>query len=177
MDFMIEEKDKKLEEARSTKDEEKEDKKEEKIEEKKINKEQEYLEGWKRERAAFLNYKKEEVERMKKLMKFANEELILRVLDILDNIDIAEKELPKELENNQWVRGVLRIKNQILDFLKKQGVEEIKSLGEKFNPCFHEAKDFIEDPIEKTEIIIEEIKKGYLLHGKVIRPAKVKITK
>jgi molecular chaperone GrpE len=141
------------------------------------NKEQEYLESWKRERAAFLNYKKEELERMKKVIKFANEELILKVLDILDNIYIAEKELPKELENNQWVEGVLKIKNQIIDFLKKQGVEEIEALGKKFNPCFHEASAFVEASADKPETIIEEIKKGYLLHGKVIRPAKVKISK
>jgi molecular chaperone GrpE len=103
----------------------------------------------------------------------------LNVLDILDNIYIAEKELPKELENNQWAEGILKIKNQILDFLKKQGVEEIESLGKKFNPCFHEASAFIEalTDKEKAETIIEEIKKGYLLHGKVIRPSKVKIAK
>jgi len=141
------------------------------------NKEQEYLESWKRERAALLNYKKEELERMKKVVKFANEELILNVLDILDNIYIAEKELPKELENNQWAEGILKIKNQILDFLKKQGVEEIEALGKKFDPCFHEASASIKASADKPETIIEEIKKGYLLHGKVIRPSKIKIAK
>ncbi|MDP2910296.1 MAG: nucleotide exchange factor GrpE [bacterium] len=141
------------------------------------NKEQEYLESWKRERAAFLNYKREEMERMKKVVKFANEELILNVLEILDNICIAEKELPKDLENNQWAKGVLKTKNQILDFLKKHGVEEIPALGKKFDPCFHESSAFVEVSADKAETVIEEIKKGYLLHGKVIRPSKVKIAK
>lgn len=165
-------------EAKSEKCEEREEEKKEK-EDNKENKEEEYLESWKRERAAFLNYKKEELERIKKVVKFANEELILNLLEILDNIYIAEKELPKELENSQWVKGILKIKDQILDFLKKQGVEEIESLGKKFNPCFHEASAFIKASVEadKTETIIEEIKKGYLLHGKVIRPSKVKIAK
>ena len=163
-------------EAQSKKCEEGEEEKKEK-ENKKENKEQEYLECWKRERAAFLNYKREEMERMKKVVKFANEELILNVLNILDNIYIAEKELPKELENNQWVKGILKTKNQILDFLKKQGIEEIEALGKKFNPCFHEASAFIKASADKTETIIEEIRKGYLLHGKVIRPSKVKIAK
>ena len=187
---MTEEKNKEQENKERGNEENKKETKKKEIEEKKPtfakatagkeeNKEQEYLENWKRERAALLNYKKEELERMKKVVKFANEELILNVLDILDNIYIAEKELPKELENNQWAEGILKIKNQILDFLKKQGVEEIEALGKKFNPCFHEASAFIEASTdkEKAETIIEEIKKGYLLHGKVIRPSKIKIAK
>ena len=90
------------------------DKKHHKKETKEQNKEQEYLENWKRERAAFLNYKKEESERMSKTVKFANQELILNILDVLDNIYIAESKLSKDLENNQWVEGVLNIKNQIM---------------------------------------------------------------
>ena len=137
----------------------------------------EYLDSWKRERAAFLNYKKEEAERVGEFVKFANQELISKILPILDNIYIAEKKLPKDLKNNQWVEGILKIKSQILDFLKNQGIEEIKCLGEKFDPNFQEAIEEVKKSDSESGIIIEEIKKGYLLHGKVIRPAKVKIAK
>jgi len=142
---------------------------------KKYKKEQEYLENWKRERAAFLNYKKEEAERVGEFVKFANQELILKILPILDNIYIAEKKLPGELKENLWVQGFLKIKTQILDFLENQEVKEIKCLGEKFDPNFQEALEKVEAEGKKEGIIIEEIKKGYLLRGKVIRPAKVKI--
>ncbi len=137
----------------------------------------EYLTGWKRERASFLNYKKEETERIGELVKFANQELILKILHILDNIYIAERKLPKELKNNQWVGGVLQIKNQTLDFLKNQGVEEIKCLGEKFNPNFQEIVEETKKLGFEPGIVVEEIKKGYLLRGKIIRAAKVKISK
>jgi len=142
----------------------------------------EYLNSWKKERASFLNYKKEESERISGLMKFANEELILKILPVLDNIYFAEKKLPKELKSNQWVEGILKIKTQILDFLKSQGVEEIKCLGEKFDPNFQEAVEEVEPAfakasVGKSGIVIEEIKKGYKLHNKIIRPAKVKISK
>jgi len=147
------------------------------MKDKKKKKEQEYLENWKRERAAFLNYKKEEAERVGEFVKFANQELISKILPILDNIYIAEKKLPKDLKNNQWVEGILKIKSQILDFLKNQGIEEIKCLGEKFDPNFQEAIEEVKKSDSESGIIIEEIKKGYLLHGKVIRPAKVKIAK
>lgn len=140
------------------------------------SKEQEYLENWKRERASFLNYKKEEGERIDKVIKFANQALILDVLNILDNIYIAEEKLPKDLEENEWVKGILNTKNQILEFLKNQGVEQINCLKKEFDPNFHEAVEMTESN-SKSGIIIKEIKKGYILNGLVIRPAKVKIAK
>ncbi len=142
----------------------------------KKHKKNEYLENWKRERAAFLNYKKEEGERMERVIKFANQELILNILDILDNIYIAEEKLPKDLKGDEWVKGILNIKSQILEFLKNQGVEEIKCLKKEFDPNFHEAVEMAESD-SKPGIIIKEIKKGYILNGRVIRPAKVKIAK
>ena len=142
----------------------------------KKHKKNEYLENWKRERASFLNYKKEEGERMNKVIEFANQALILEVLNVLDNIYIAEEKLPKDLEKNEWVRGILNIKNQILEFLKNQRVERIDCLKKDFDPNFHEAVEMTESS-SKSGIIIKEIKKGYILNGKVIRPAKVKIAK
>jgi len=143
---------------------------------KKESKEQEYLENWKRERASFLNYKKEEGERIDKVIKFVNQALILEILNILDNIYIAEEKLPKDLEKNEWVKGILNIKNQILEFLRNQRVEQIDCLKKEFDPNFHEAVEMIESN-SKSGIIIKEIKKGYILNGRVIRPAKVKIAK
>ena len=94
----------------------------------------EYLTGWQRERAELLNYKKEELERIGEILKYADVGLILKILPILDNLEIAEKKLPEDLKNDENVKGILQIKNQILDFLKNQGVEEIKSVGERFDP-------------------------------------------
>jgi len=137
----------------------------------------EYLIGWKKERATFLNYKKEEAIRISELKKFGNEESISKILPILDVIYVAEKKLPRNLEENQWAQGILRIKTQFLDILEKQGIEEIKCLGEKFDPNFHEIVGEVEKRGFEPEIIIEEVKRGYLFHGKVLRPARVKISK
>ena len=100
---------------------------------------EEYLAGWQRSRADFLNYKKEEMERIGELLKYAGEELVLKILPILDNFEIIEKKLPDDLRKDDNIKGLLLIKNQLLDFLKSQGVEEIKSQGQKFDPNFHEA--------------------------------------
>jgi len=137
----------------------------------------EYLEGWKRARADFLNYKKEEMERIGELIKYASEEFILKILPVLDNLEIAEKKLPENLKQDENIKGILQIKNQLLDFLKSQGIEEIKALGEKFDPNFMEVVEQVEIKEKKSGIIIEEIQKGYKLCGKVIRPAKIKISK
>jgi len=137
----------------------------------------EYLAGWQRERADLLNYKKEELARIGEVIKYADVGLILKILPILDNFEIAEKKLPENLKADVNVKGILQIKTQLQDFLKSQGVEEIKSLGEKFDPNFQEIVETVEKPGVDSGIAIEEIQKGYKMHNKVIRPAKVKISK
>jgi len=142
------------------------------LEELKI-KAEEYLSGWKRERADFLNYKKEEMERIGQLVKYANEELILKIIPILDNLCLAAQHIEDE--------GVNQIKKQLEDFLKKEGIEPVKAVGEKFDANTMEAVGetaSAEGSDEsKGEIVSEEIVRGYTMHGKLIRPAKVRVTK
>jgi len=89
-------------------------------------------------------------------------------LPVLDSFELALKE--------SGDKGVFLIKSQIDDVLKKHGLVAMRTLGEKFNPEFHEA--VAEDKSEKESgAILEEFQKGYLLHGKVLRPARVKVAK
>ncbi|MFQ6049676.1 MAG: nucleotide exchange factor GrpE [Candidatus Paceibacterales bacterium] len=146
----------------------------------------EYLTGWQRARADFLNYKKGELERVGELIKYADTGLILKFLPILDNFEIVEKKLPEDLKNDESVKGLLQLKTQIRDFLKGQGVEEIESLGKKFDPNFMEVIEMVEPAsasasaeatADKAGIVIEEIQKGYKIHDKLLRPAKVRVSK
>jgi len=166
-----------------------EEKKEQKTEElkKKIEEceklKNEYLASWQRERAGLLNYKKGELERIGELVKYADVGIILKILPILDNFEVVEKNLPDDLKNNESVKGILQIENQIQDFLRNQGVEKIESVGNKFDPNFHEIVGEVntskasakEDEKKETGIIIEEVQRGYLIDGRLLRPAKVKI--
>ena len=146
---------------------------------------EEYLNNWKRERADFLNYRKDEMERMGSLVKYANEELILKIIPILDNIYLAESHVPPELQNNDWIKGFNQIKNQLCDFLDKEGIQPIDVLGKPLDAStmesigVGEAKPaFVKDFGEAREgIVIEEVQRGYTLHGRIIRVAKVKIAK
>jgi len=152
----------------------------------------EYLAGWQRSRAELLNYKKEELERIGELIKYADTGVILKVLPILDNFEIAEKNLPENLKvdelrssspfagawvNDENIKGFLQIKRQLEDFLKNQGVQEIKSVGEMFDPNLHEVAEEVEAKDKEPGIIIEEIQKGYKINGRLLRPAKVKVAK
>ena len=137
----------------------------------------EYLAGWQRTQADFVNYKKQEAERLKKMVEYANLDLVLKILLILDNFDLAEKNLSKELKDDKNVFGILQIKAQILDFLKNLKIEEIKAVGVKFDPNFHEAIEQVEIKNGESGIVAEEIQKGYKLNGRVIRPAKVRVIK
>ena len=128
----------------------------------------EYLAGWQRAKADYINLQREHEKKIADYYKFANEGLILEILPILDSFEAALKHNKDD--------GILQLYNKLKNILKDEGLEEIKSLGEKFNPEFHEAVETLKS--DKGEgIVVEEVQKGYRLHGKTIRPSKVKIAK
>jgi len=137
-----------------------------------------YLEGWQRERAEFLNFQKEIEKRNEEIIKRSNEDIIRDLLTVLDSFDISINSLNVEgltpTEKN-IMRGIELIREQMLNVLEQRGLKEIKSVGEKFNPIYHEALEIVKG--EEDDKIAEEIIKGYELNGKVIRPAKVKVKK
>jgi len=140
---------------------------------------QEYLAGWQRAKADFINARKEEEENRKEFIKFCEKNLILEILSILDSFDrlFTDKDNFGKIDKNLQI-GVENIYIQLMDILKKRGVEMLKSEGIKFNPEEHES--IIKEEVDKQEkdgIIINEIRKGYKMNGVVIRPAQVKIGK
>jgi len=132
---------------------------------------EEYLNGWKRSKADYLNLEKEIVEEKIRFIKLANLEFVLKFLPILDSFKKLIEHLSLEVKNSDWGKGLLQLEKQLEKFLEEIGLEKIKTINEKFNPLFHEV-------IEKKgegDKIIEEIETGFLLNGEVIRPAKVVI--
>jgi molecular chaperone GrpE len=144
--------------------------------EKAKKKAEENLAGWKRALADYANFRKREEENKKELIKYANENLILEILPVLDNFQSAYKNLPKDLEKNNWVEGIKYVKSQFESLLKNMGIEEIKTAGEKFNPELHEAVEKVKIDDKKPDIVMSEVLKGYRLGGKIIRAAKVRIS-
>jgi len=128
---------------------------------------QRYLDGWQRTQADFANFRRRQEEQIGEWSKTFGEGLIRDILPVLDSLDAA---IAADLEDE----GLKTFSNQIKSILKKHGLEEIKSVGEKFNPEIHEGVECEEGG---GEVVGEEVQKGYMLNGKVIRPAKVKIKK
>ncbi len=137
---------------------------------------EENLAGWQRAKADFLNYKKDQEKFLGEFRKYANEDVIIKLLPTIDSFNLAAEHLPEDLKNTDWAKGIMCIKSQFDNFLKDTGVEEIKSVGEKFDPSSFESVS--EEESDKEEgIIIAEVQKGYKMFGKVIRAGKVKVGK
>lgn len=142
--------------------------------EKLITEKEEYLGGWKRAKADFINYKKDELKRLKEIVKFGNEDLIRDLITVLDSFDLGLAAMEKE---GKAVKGMYMIRAQLEDMLKKRGLERVMiSVGQPFDPGLHESIASVESDL-KSGTIVEEVERGYLLHGRVIRPARVKIAK
>ncbi len=135
---------------------------------------EEYLNGWKRAKADFINYQKDEIKRMAEIIKLSNESLIKELLTVLDSFEISLAIMDNADENLK--KGVEMIYFQLEKTLNKFGLEPIKALGMKFDENFHETVEEIESEKE-SGTILEELIRGWKLNGKVIRPTKVKISK
>ncbi len=137
----------------------------------------EYLDNWKRERAAFLNYKKEGSQRIAALTQYISTSIILRFLPILDSFCLAEKGLSKKLKKDSNINGFLQIKKQMEGFLESEGITIIESINKKFDPNFHEVVGVVEKKGIESGTIIKEIQRGYKIKDQLLRPAKVKVVK
>ncbi|MFA5413046.1 MAG: nucleotide exchange factor GrpE [Patescibacteria group bacterium] len=131
---------------------------------------EEYLNGWKRAKADYLNLKKENETASAELAQFVAGGMLLKFLPVYDGL---KKACAMETSGDKWVEGILNIKKQFEEVFKKFGVEEIKSVGEKFNPEFHEAVSRQKKEGVESDIIIEEVGGGYKMNGKTIIPAQV----
>lgn len=131
----------------------------------------EYLNNWKRAVADFINYKNEEIERRGDVINMIKEDFFYKLLPIMDNIELAEKNIKDDMKDDGNIRGFLLIKMQIKDLLKSYDIQEIEC--DKFDPNFHEVVEEIDGG--ESGMIAEVVQKGYRIKNKVLRPAKVKV--
>lgn len=136
----------------------------------------EYLEGWQRARAEFANFKKRTEAEREDLVQLANSGLVYQLLPILDDFERAEDTLPDNLRSLTWVDGVLLIARKLQAVLEAAGLEPIQAQGQPFDPNIHDA--VIYEPVDDSALddhVVEDLQKGYLFGGKVLRPTMVKI--
>jgi len=137
----------------------------------------EWLNGWKRAKADYLNFKREQEKKQEEFSQFANAALIAELLPIINHYTLALKHVPADARAHEWMKGFDHIRKQLHDFLKKFGIAVIKTVGEKFNPEVHEAVTHEACEGFAADTVFEEVAPGYTLHGKLLEPAKVKVAK
>lgn len=139
---------------------------------------QDYLAGWQRAKADFVNARKEEDERRADFAGFVEAKIINDFLPVLDSLEMAMKDKDWQTLDKTWQDGIKCLHSQFTDILKGYDVEEIKIMGERFDPAKHEAIGEVSASEEKEDgLVAEEIRKGYKIRNKIIRPAQVKINK
>lgn len=127
------------------------------------DKAKEYLDGWQRAQADFVNIRKRDEEAKLEFLKFAKSDLIEQLMPVLDSLSLAGGHAEV-------------IYKQLLQILKQNGLEEMNPVGEQFDPRLHESIGSIEtEKKDEDHKILDVMQKGYILQGKIIRPAKVRI--
>jgi len=141
---------------------------------------EEYLNGWKRAKADLINYQKDEQKRLEEIAKFSNWDLVRDLVTVLDSFAALERSMEGEPRPDRLGRdlaGLLMIRSQLEDALKRRGLERITVIaGQAFDPSLQEAIGEAESD-KPVGTVAEEIERGYLLSGRVIRPARVKLSK
>jgi len=129
---------------------------------------EQYLANWQRTQADFVNYKRRSEQEREEIGKFANNQLILSLLPVLDDLERAFESITPQVARFKWVEGIRLIERKLQSALEAQGLSQIKALGEPFDPNLHEATMHSKG---EEGMVVQELQKGYMLHDRVIRPS------
>ena len=131
-----------------------------------------------RTRADFENYRKRVEAEKQSAHSMGQAKSVMKLLPVIDTIERAIANVPEELADNAWAKGVAGLGKQLDKQLKEIGLEKIDAKpGTSFNPELHQAVQFDEEADGDKEVVAEELRAGYTLDGTVIRDAMVKVTR
>lgn len=134
----------------------------------------ELTEALQRERADSINLRRRVEEDRSKLGDVYKAAVVRKLLPALDNLERALKHAPKDLKDHDYVKGVQGVAKQFDKALDELGVKKIKTVGEEFDPKYHEAVS-VEEGDGEIEVVCEELQSGYQLGDEIIRHAMVKV--
>ena len=137
----------------------------------------EFSDGWQRERAEFANYRKRISRDLDTQKIDFKVDIIKKYLDVKDDLDRALKKMPETIKDEPWVSGIELINQKLSNLLNGEGIETIPTEGLAFDPTMHEAISNEENNEVESGFIIEVVQQGYKLGDRVIRPAKVRVSK
>lgn len=129
-----------------------------------------------RAQADFDNFRRRTQKEKEELAQYATSKLVTELLTVLDNFERALVTTPSSPESESFVKGVNMIFRQLDGVLKSEGLTAMETVGQPFNPEYHQAIMQVESEEYEEGIVTEEVQKGYLLKDKVLRPAMVKVS-
>lgn len=130
----------------------------------------------KRLAADFDNYRRRQDIEKEDLLKYGSEKTILELLPVLDNFERAIESSKNTTDVGSIISGIEMIQKQFTESLKRQGVEIIEAIDKPFDPNFHEAVQQMVNNDKPDQTVIHEIRKGYSLNGRIIRPSMVVVS-
>ena len=144
--------------------------------EKLLTKSNDYFEGWQRERADFINYKKRIERDQISLKNYLAGEIIKKYIIILDDMELAIKNKPTDSNCKDWVDGIGLIYQKLISILDNEGVERISTDG-GFDPNIHEALTQIDSPAHESGQIVDVMRQGYKIGDRILRPSLVIVSR
>jgi molecular chaperone GrpE len=137
---------------------------------------EDYLSALQRERAEFLNFKRRTAEERERDLGLAGDDLIRKVLALADDFDRAIEARPEELADSAWAEGIAVIDRKLRSLLESEGVTEIDAdPGRRFDPREHDAIANVPGTGRPEGEIVDEVRRGYRLRDRVLRPALVAV--
>ena len=125
-----------------------------------------------RKQAEFENFRKRVERERAEFVQFANAELMKELLDVLDSFDLA---IQNAAADHHTTAGYKLIYKQLLDAMTRSGLKPIEAKGQMFDPNFHQAVSTTPTDEVEEHTILAELRKGYLLNGRLLRPAMVNV--
>ena len=139
------------------------------------NKARDYLNRLKYLQADFENYRKRVERDFREQVQFGNERFVKNLLTVVDELELAVDACRKTRKKKAVMKGIEMVSRNLRDTLKNEGLETIEALGKTYDPTKHEAVANVPDDTKPEGTVIEEIRKGFIFRGKVIRPSMVKV--
>ncbi|MGH2662020.1 MAG: nucleotide exchange factor GrpE [Actinomycetota bacterium] len=137
----------------------------------------EYLEHLQRLKAEFDNYRKRVLREQTRAVELAAEPLVARLLEVVDEFELALTASEQFTQSHRFVQGVEMVYAKLMEILRSAGVERIEALGKPFDPERHEALLQVEGEGHGDPYVVDVLRTGYTLKGRVIRPAGVKVAR
>ncbi len=131
---------------------------------------EDYFNKLQRTHADFINYKRRVEQERSGFTQQAEGNLMLTILPVIDDLERALDAVPEDIQDHSWVDGIKHIHRKLVSALEARGLKRIEAIGADFDPNYHESAALTQGEEDK---VVDEIKPGYTLYGKVLRPCTV----